>query len=302
MLRSTCLALLLLLAACATTAPGPKEAAAPNPRLANLQRAAALPWVDDGRCVVRESSNAWSVLVERCFHTLDAERIRFRDSTGRCTVASAGAATLGMGICILAAPEIVVGAVIITGVVVVAIAIQEEWDAYERRATRERPRPALQKWPTQQEQSLAKRKPQPEPSGQDLMPPAPPSTVERERSLDCTPRPVPHLGGDALHNMCADRVPGNGFPGSDVLVNGKRFDAFQTRVRVLWEVKTDNFDTYSFFLQAQVVKKQVLELQREKKLASACGFDFRVGVRNAAHKAALEFADVTLEVVVMDWC
>ncbi|RKG86832.1 DUF6310 domain-containing protein [Corallococcus terminator] len=300
MLRSTCLALLLLLAACATTEPGPKESVASNPTLANLQRAAALPWADDGRCVVREASNAWPVLVERCFHVLDAERIWFRDSTGRCTVASAGAATLGFGICVLAAPEIVVGAVIITGVVVVAIAIQEEWDAYERRATRERTRPALQKWPTLHEQSLAKRKP--EPSGQDLMPPAPPSMVERERSLDCTPQSVPHLGGDALHNMCADRVPRNGFPGSDVLVNGKRFDALQVRARVLWEVKTDNFETYSLFLNDQAVKKQVLELQREKNLASACGFDFRVGVRSAAHKAALEFADVTFEVVVMDWC
>ncbi|WP_324291387.1 DUF6310 domain-containing protein [Corallococcus sp. bb12-1] len=207
-----------------------------------------------------------------------------------------------MGICILAGPEIVVGAVIITGVVVVAIAIQEEWDAYERRATRERARPALQKWPTLHEQSLAKRKPQPEPSGQDLMPPVPPSTVERERSLDCTPRPVPHLGGDALHNMCADRVPRNDFPGSDVLVNGKRFDAIQMRARVLWEVKTDNFETYSHFLKQQVVENQLPELVRERDLARACGFDFWVGVRSAAHKAALEELDPSFEIVVMDWC
>jgi hypothetical protein len=53
-----------------------------------------------------------------------------------------------------------------------------------------------------------------------------------------------------------------------------------------------------------VIDNQVLELQRERELARACGFDFRVGVRSAAHKAALERADPELEgiIVVMDWC
>jgi hypothetical protein len=113
---------------------------------------------------------------------------------------------------------------------------------------------------------------------------------------------VPHLGGDALHNKCADRVPQNGFPGSDVLVNGKNFDALQLRARVLWEVKTDNFDTYSVYLQRTVPDRQVRELRRERDLARACGFDFRVGVRSPAHKTALERLDGTLEIVVMDWC
>ncbi len=119
---------------------------------------------------------------------------------------------------------------------------------------------------------------------------------------ECIPRIVPHLGGDALHNKCADRVPNNGFPGFDALVNGKHFDALQIRAGVLWEIKTDNFDTYSRALRDIVMGKQVPELRRERGLARACGFDFRVGVRSAAHMAALEELEPTLDVVVMDWC
>ncbi len=144
MLLRTCIVLLLLLSACATTAPSPKEPVALYPRVANLQRAAALPWADGGRCVVQEASNEWAVLVEKCFRALDHERIRFHDPTGRCAVASAGAAAMGLGVCILVAPEIVIGAVIITGAVVVAVAIKEELEAYERRSSRERAGPEPQ--------------------------------------------------------------------------------------------------------------------------------------------------------------
>ena len=48
-----------------------------------------------------------------------------------------------------------------------------------------------------------------------------------------------------LHNKCADRIPNNSFPGRDVLVNGKNFDALQLATRTLWEVKTDDFDKYN---------------------------------------------------------
>jgi hypothetical protein len=44
------------------------------------------------------------------------------------------------------------------------------------------------------------------------------------------------------------------------------------------------------------------EIQREARLAKECGYDFIVGVRSEAHKAALLFADRSLKVVVMDWC
>lgn len=40
----------------------------------------------------------------------------------------------------------------------------------------------------------------------------------------------------------------------------------------------------------------------ERELARTCGFDFRVGVRSAAHQAALLNVDRTLTIVVMDWC
>jgi hypothetical protein len=112
-----CVALPLLLSACATTEPNQRGPAAPDPELkiANLQRAAALPWTDEGQCVVREASNRWPVLAERCFHVLDHDRVRFQDLTGRCAVAAAPAIAVGVGICLLAAVEIFAEAVIVTG-------------------------------------------------------------------------------------------------------------------------------------------------------------------------------------------
>ncbi|QRK13242.1 tannase/feruloyl esterase family alpha/beta hydrolase [Archangium violaceum] len=73
-----------------------------------------------------------------------------------------------------------------------------------------------------------------------------------------------------------------------MFVNGKNFDALQLATRTLWEVKTDNFDTYTDDLQDIVVRSQVPKLRHERALALACGFDFRVGVRSEAHKEALE--------------
>ncbi len=64
------------------------------------------------------------MLVERCFQSLAHDRLRFNDPTGRCAVASTGTAALGIGLCVLAAPELVVGAVIVLGVVV-GVAIKE---------------------------------------------------------------------------------------------------------------------------------------------------------------------------------
>jgi hypothetical protein len=79
--------LLFLFSACATMDPSPGEWEdpspgeweTPGPRYANLQRAAQYPWTDDGHCVVREASNEWPTLAERCFHALDRDRVRFRD-------------------------------------------------------------------------------------------------------------------------------------------------------------------------------------------------------------------------------
>jgi uncharacterized protein DUF6310 len=117
---------------------------------------------------------------------------------------------------------------------------------------------------------------------------------------ECQPVPVPHLGGDATHDRCADVFPPNRFPGHDVLVNGKRFDALQVGVPVLWEIKTDRFDTYSLFLKRQVVENQVIELKREHAIAEACGYGFIVGVSSTAHQAALEFRAPELKIVVTE--
>ncbi len=56
-----------------------------------------MPWREGGRCVVREASQPWLVVTERCFHILDHDRVRFNDLTGKCAVASAGAAALDRG-------------------------------------------------------------------------------------------------------------------------------------------------------------------------------------------------------------
>jgi hypothetical protein len=44
-----------------------------------------------------------------------------------------------LGLCLLAAPELVVGAVVITGVVVVAVAIQDALEASEQNEVRSEP-------------------------------------------------------------------------------------------------------------------------------------------------------------------
>ncbi|RKG80825.1 hypothetical protein D7V88_27085 [Corallococcus terminator] len=284
-----CIALLLFLSACATSKPLPIEQGTRSLRISNLQRAAKLPWTDGGRCVLQEAAQPWAVMVERCFQAVDHDRVRFHDPTGRCTVASANAAAMGLGVCVLIAPEIVVGAIVILGVVVVAAAIKEELDAYELR--RLYPEEAATARGTKEVplEAVSKRNPKlkPEPSGQDWRPPMPPAPLDRARHSRCEPIPVPHRGGDDAHDACADRVPPNRYHGMDVLVDGKHFDALQVGVRVLWEIKTDQFDTYSDFLQEQVVKDQVAEMLEERRIARACGYGFVVGVSTHAHKEAL---------------
>ena len=304
-----CIALLLYVSACATSAPGPEAPVDQDPRYINLQRAAALPWTDGGRCVIREASHPWPVLVEQCYHALDHERVELHDTTGRCSVASASAAAMGFGMCVLAAPEIVVGAVVVTGVVVVGFAIKEALEAYELRRGRLQVRPVPETRPVAVATPASPKpspgqNPKPEPKGPDFPPGAPPDTSEQERNR-CEPIPRHyHRGGNKLHNICADRIPSNSNPGGDVLVNGKDFDALQLATRTLWEVKTDDFGTYPVGLRRVVLEEQVPELLHERGLALSCGFDFKVGVRSAAHKDALEFAVPQLKgfIVVMNWC
>ncbi|HYO54160.1 DUF6310 domain-containing protein [Archangium sp.] len=250
------------------------------------------------------------MLAERCFHALDHDRIEFHDITGRCAVASAGAAAVGVGLCVLAAPEIVVGAVIIAGVVVVGFAIKEALDAYELKwADQEDAKPAPETRPVPEtkpapQEPSPKKRPKPEPKGPDFPPVGPTEVTERERRPECKPRRVPPKGGNKLHNKCADGIKFNAYRGANALVNGKAFDALQVVAGVLWEVKTDNFDTYPLELQDIVLRKHVRDFLAERELARACGFDFRVGVRSATHKAMLETVEPRLEgvIVLMDWC
>jgi hypothetical protein len=198
----------------------------------------------------------------------------------------------------LAAPEIVVGAVIIVGVVVVGVAIKEALDAYEFRGrSTEEAEAAPQTKPAPQEPS-AKRKPKPEPSGQDWFPPGPTEPLERERRPECRPVPVPHAGEDVAHNECADKFPPNRYPGMDVLVDGVRFDALQVGVRVLWEIKTHRFDTYNAFVRNQEIAKEYEQIKEERDAAAACGYDFVIGVSTQAHKDALLQKNRNLNIVV----
>ncbi|MET0401628.1 MAG: DUF6310 domain-containing protein, partial [Cystobacter sp.] len=279
-----------------------------------LQRAATLPWADGGRCAVHEASEPWPVLAERCFHALDHDRISFHDPTGRCAVASAGAAAMGLGVCVLAAPEIVVGAVFVAGVVAVGFALKEALDVYELRwehpedekpASESRPTPEVKPVPVTKPaplDPLPEQKPEQAPKGPDLPPVGPTDTSERDRRPECRPIPVKHRGGNHEHNKCADGIPHNSVSGWDVLVNGKQFDALQLVTRTLWEVKTDDFERQPPRSQQFFVRSKLPELRREKKLAEACGYNFSVGVRSKAHLAALRAADPSLTVVLMDWC
>jgi hypothetical protein len=82
---------------------------------------------------------------------------------------------------------------------------------------------------------------------------------------------VPQRGGNDPHNDCAKLIPQNSFPGWDVLVNGKQFDALVLVTRTLWDIKTDNFDKHSRRSQQFFIEVKLPELQREKRLAEECG-------------------------------
>jgi hypothetical protein len=290
--------LLLLLSACATLDPSPEEWEDLSPRYANLLRAAEYPWTDAGHCVVREASNEWPILAERCFHALDRDRVRFRDVTGKCAVASAPAAAaavpMSVALCVFASPVVVTGAVIVIGTVVVAVFIKEGIDAHERNASRERAKTQPQTRPAKEPSANRAPKPKGSPTG-DIFPP-PPETTPRRPS--CEPIPVRHAGEDAPHNECADKFPPNRYPGMDVFVGGERFDALQVGVRVLWEIKTHRFDTYNAFIRDREIEKEIEQLTKERDAARACGYDFVVGVSSAAHRLALLKQEPTLKIVV----
>jgi hypothetical protein len=172
---------------------------------------------------------------------------------------------MGIGLCVLSAPELVVGAVIVTGVVVVGLAIKEALDAYEKGVEPEEIRPSPETESVSETKPaprnpLVERRPKPEPKGPDVPPLGPIETSVRERRPECRP------------------------------------------MRTLWDVKTDDFDKQPPRSQRFFVKMKLPELRREARLARECGYDFVIGVRSASHKAVLLEEDPTLEVAVMYWC
>jgi hypothetical protein len=84
----------------------------------------------------------------------------------------------------------------------------------------------------------------------------------------------------------------------DVFVGGVSFDALQVGVRVLWEIKTHRFDEYPDFIQDKEIKKEMIQIEKQRKAATTCGYDFVVGVSTKEHKDALEFQAPDLKIVV----
>ena len=253
--------------------------------------------------MVQEASRPWPVLAERCYRALDHDRVVFHDLTGSCAVASAGAAAMGLGLCVLAAPELVVRAVVVTGVVVAGYLINEALNTYELRRGRPETRPESEPHPVSVTEAAPpkpspEQKPSPEPKGPDLPPVGPMDITERARRRRCEPVPVPHKGKDEAHDQCADQFPPNRYPGRDVLVDGVSFDALQVGVRVLWEIKTHRFDTYPDFLQDKEIDKEMKQLDKQRKAARNCGYDFVVGVSTEEHRLALLKRDSTFKAVV----
>ncbi|WP_240486812.1 DUF6310 domain-containing protein [Hyalangium minutum] len=210
---------------------------------------------------------------------------------------------MSVALCIFASPAVVTGAVIVIGAVVVAAAIQEGIDTYQRNASRERAKTKTQTQPSSEQEPVANRDPKPKGLGRDWLPPISSDPSERP---ECRTIPGPPRGGNEPHNECANKVPGNDFPGLNVLITGKStsksFDALVLATRTLWEVKTYNLGHQSPRSRKFLVEVKLPQLREEAKLAKECGYNFVVGVTSAEHKALLQSLEPSLAVVVMDWC
>ncbi len=207
------------------------------------------------------------------------------------------------------AAEVAAEVVVITGGFMVAGHLAAELGALERGATgtRDTVRPGPLPAPVPR----ARPRPEPEPAGRDWFPPPPPSPPHPDDEDRCRPQRVAPLGGSELHNTCANRVPANAFPGANVVVNGKAFDALAETPTapgyatfVLWEVKTGDIEKYNDFILLVDLANQAAELRRQQLLAWACGYRFAVGVRDEALKEALEKAEPRLKdsIIIMWWC
>jgi len=117
----------------------------------------------------------------------------------------------------------------------------------------------------------------------------------------CNPIPLGrHLGGNSVHNQCADTRIGNKYPGSDVCVSDgveyKNFDAFSGSI--LWEVKTYNFDKGN--AGKFLVPMDQPEWQKESRIARGCGFSYWYTVGDTRHPAAIEAVQSNFVPVIAD--
>lgn len=128
----------------------------------------------------------------------------------------------------------------------------------------------------------------------------PPIPATWKEHPECQPRWKKHRGGNTVHNTCADTFPPNRMPGYDALVNGKFFDALQVGKPVLWEIKTERYDTYTPFVKKVVILDEVPKLRWERQLAEACGYEFVVGVSSPEHRDRLLKEIPDLHIVIID--
>ncbi|MBF5043867.1 transglutaminase domain-containing protein [Aggregicoccus sp. 17bor-14] len=130
---------------------------------------------------------------------------------------------------------------------------------------------------------------------------APSNAYAAEPRVCCIPKPVPHLGGNLVHNMCADVVPPNDYPGNDARVDGKNFDAFNALERSLWEAKTYNpANCTSKFCQEKLqpmwYAADLAELASERAIAHKCEYSFGLAAGDNGYALAMspsiDFANV----------
>ena len=103
----------------------------------------------------------------------------------------------------------------------------------------------------------------------------------------CTVKPVPHIGGDPIHNACADFLPPNDYPGMAARVDGINFDAVSGGGEVLWEIKTNNLAASNAFVQMMILSRMRVELEEEQRTAFQCGYGFSLGAGDPAIIAAM---------------
>lgn len=100
----------------------------------------------------------------------------------------------------------------------------------------------------------------------------------------------PHLGGDPVHNACADSVSDPQFRGCDVYMNGKHYDAANEATRTMWEIKTTRYSDpkYNKYTRMFETDKQVKSSAADAEAAARCGWDYILSVSDQLNFEMLE--------------